>query len=203
MQGLPPPLLADTCKRLKIEQEILQFIEALGNTPTSRIARPDLQLLVLSSLPSWPDSHAIRVIDSDNRVIQQYPDRNLPNDKVLLVKKSDYENARLLDTVITNDEVTQALLGELPDSSNDRLFKLVKQIVEFTEKEKPQLLNSLYLRSESDSPEWVRQFKAHHPQLPTSSVQAILGQATPRNSSNCNKESPRSAPCRAGAPVGR
>lgn len=175
-----PPLLADTCKRLKIEQEILQFIEALGNTPTSRIARPDLQLLVLSSLPSWPDSHAIRVIDSDNRVIQQYPDRNLPNDKVLLVKKSDYENARLLDTVITNDEVTQALLGELPDSSNDRLFKLVKQIVEFTEKEKPQLLNSLYLRSESDSPEWVRQFKAHHPQLPTSSVQAILGQATPR-----------------------
>lgn len=87
MQDLPPPLLADTCKRLKIEQEILQFIEALGNTPTSRIARPDLQLLVLSSLPSWPDSHAIRVIDSDNRVIQQYPDRNLPNDKVLLVKR--------------------------------------------------------------------------------------------------------------------
>lgn len=175
-----PPLLADTCKRLKIEQQIQQFIQALGNTPSSRIARPDLQLLVLSSLPNWPDSHAIRVIDTDNRIIQQYPEGNRANDKALLVKKSDYENARLLDTVITDDEVTRALLGELPPSNDDRLFKLVKQIVEFTEKEKPQLLNSIYQRSEHDGSELVRQFKVHHPQLPTSSVQAILGQATPR-----------------------
>ncbi|MCS3512199.1 NEL-type E3 ubiquitin ligase domain-containing protein [Pseudomonas grimontii] len=175
-----PPLLADTCKRLKMEQEIRQFIEAIGNTPTSRIARPDLQLLVLSSLPSWPDSHVLRVVDTDNRVVQQYPDRNRPNDKALVVKKSDYENARLLDTVITDDEVTQAVLGELPDSRDDRLFKLVKQIVEFTEREKPQLLESIYQRSEDRDTELVRHFKVHHPGLPNSSVEAILGQATPK-----------------------
>ncbi|MBN0979320.1 hypothetical protein JTY93_21270 [Pseudomonas hygromyciniae] len=175
-----PPLLTDTCKRLKIEQQIQQFIQALGNTPMSRIARPDLQLLVLSSLPSWPDSHAIRVVDADNRVLQQYPEGNHSNDQALLVKKTDYENARLLDTVITHDEVTQALLGELPASRDDRLFKLVKLIVEFTEKEKPQLLKSIYQRSENDGGELVRHFKVHHPQLPTSSVEAILGQATPR-----------------------
>ena len=175
-----PPLLADTCKRLKIEQEIQQFIEALGNTPNSPIARPDLQLLVLSSLPNWPDSHVIRVVDTDDRVIQQYPARQRPDDKALLVKKSDYENARLLNKVITDDEVTQALLGELPTSSDDRLFKLVKQIVEFTEREKPQLLESIYQRSEEEGPALVRHFKAHHPQLPTSSVRAILGQATPK-----------------------
>lgn len=175
-----PPLLADTCKRLKIEEQIQQFIEALGNTPTSRFARPDLQLLVLSSLPNWPESHVIRVVDTDNRVIQQYPERNRPGDKALQVKQRDYENARLLDTVITNDEVTQALLGELPDSSDDRLFQLVKQIVEFTEREKPQLLKSIYQRSEQEGSALVRQFKAHHPQLPNSSVQAILGHATPK-----------------------
>lgn len=175
-----PALLSDTCKRLKIEEEIQQFIEALGNTPTSRIARPDLQLLVLSSLPGWPDSHVLRIIESDGRVIQQYPDRQRPDDKVVQVKRQDYEHARLLETVIADNEVTEALLGELPASKEDRLFKLVKQVVEYVEHEKPQLLKSVYQRSEDSSSELERQFKVHHPQLPNSSVKAILGHATPR-----------------------
>lgn len=179
--GKPAPaLLADTCKRLKIEQEIQQFIEAIGNTPTSRIARPDLQLLVLSNLPNWPDSHVLRVVDADNRTLQQYPDRDRPSDKALVIKQTDYENSRLLDSVIGDDEVTRALLGELPDTQDDRLFKLVKQIVQFTEKEKSQLLQSIYQRSEDPGNALVQHFKVHHPQLPNSSIQAILGQATPK-----------------------
>lgn len=177
---MAPPLLVDTCKRFRIDQEINQFIEAFYETPTAAIARPDLQLLVLSSLPEWPDSHVLQIVDSENRVTHQYPERSRPNDLPVKITESDLQKARLLEKIIIHDDVTLALLGELPATQEQRLFQLITRIVDYTLREKTQILHSLYRRSESGGSEPVRQFKAKHPNLPTSTITAILGHASPR-----------------------
>ncbi|QHF43411.1 hypothetical protein PspS35_06245 [Pseudomonas sp. S35] len=175
-----PPLLVDTCKRFRIDQEIDQFIDAMYETPIASNARPDLQLLVLSSLPEWPDSHVLQIVDDNYQVTHQYPQRSRPDDLTVKITESDIKNARLLENIITHDDVTLALLGELPTTHEQRLFQLITRIVEYTDREKAQILHSLYQRSESGGSESVRRFKAKHPDLPTSSVTAILGHASPR-----------------------
>lgn len=132
-----PPLLADTCKRLKIEQEIHRFIEAMRAEPTSRSAQPHLQMLVISSLPDWPSSHVLQIVDRQNRVLQQYPVSQAPDAQAVKVTEHDYKDAKLLEVLSQNDAITQGLLGELPASHDERLFKLVKKIVEFAQREKP------------------------------------------------------------------
>lgn len=73
------------------------------------------------------------------------------------------------------------MLGELLSSAEERLFKLVKKIVEFAEKETNHLLNSLYQESEHRSPNVARErFKAAHADLPNNTVDSILDHATPR-----------------------
>jgi hypothetical protein len=178
--GAAPPLLVDTCKRFRIDQEINQFIEAMYETPTAAIARPDLQLLVLSSLPEWPDSHVLQIVDNNNRVTHQYPQRSRPGDLPVKITESDFKHARLLENIIANDDVTRALLGKLPAAHEQRLFQLITRIVDYTDREKAQILRSLYQRSEFEGSEPVRRFKAKHPELPTSTVTAILGHASPR-----------------------
>lgn len=61
-------LLADTCKRFKIEQQIQHFINALRVNPNTCEAEPALQLLVISALPGWPDNHRLQIVGPGNEV---------------------------------------------------------------------------------------------------------------------------------------
>lgn len=175
-----PPLLADTCKRVKIDEEIQLFIQAMRADPTSINARPELQLLMLTALPGWPADHVLRIVDSQQRVQQQYPAHNATHAQVVQVTEQEYKDAKLLATVISNDRVCQGLLAETPTSGEERLSKLIKKILDFTEQERVQVFNSLYARSEVGSAVLEKRFKGKHPNLPTSTVKAILGHATRR-----------------------
>ncbi|MGB4484234.1 MAG: NEL-type E3 ubiquitin ligase domain-containing protein [Pseudomonas veronii] len=176
-----PPLLADTCKRFKIEQQIQHFINALRVNPNTQEAEPALQLLVISALPGWPDNHRLQIVGPGNEVRYQYPASAGPNAETILVTEQDYRDARLLNQLTGYDTLINALLGELPSSAEERLFKLVKKIVEFAEKETNHLFNSLYQESEHRSPNVARErFKAAHADLPNNTVDSILGHATPR-----------------------
>lgn len=177
----PPPLLADTCKRFKIEQQIQSFIDALQANPNTREANPDLQLLVISSLPGWPDSHRLQITGADGQVRYQYPDNGLSNAQTITVTDQQYKDAQLLNELIHNNGLISALLGELPAAPQERLFKLVKKIVEFAQKETHSLFNSLYRESEHSQPNGLlERFKAEHADLPNRTVEAILGHATRR-----------------------
>lgn len=175
-----PPLLADTCKRFKIDEQIHQFLEAIRTNPTSHIARPDLQLLMLQGMQGWPADHVLQIVDSQQRVLKQYPADTPPNAQVIKVTEQEYESGRLLEIVIKNDKVCQGLLNETPPSHDDRLFKLVQKLVEFTQQKRTQVFDSVYAQSELNGSAQEKRFKAHYPQLPTSTVKAILGQASSR-----------------------
>ncbi|MBY8948074.1 hypothetical protein J1G35_19630 [Pseudomonas sp. SH10-3B] len=182
-----PPLLTDTCKRLRIDQEIDRFIEAMYELPTTSSARPDLQLLVITSLPGWPASHVLQLVDSDNRVIHRYHERPQSDQQTVEISVATLENPRLLEALLPHDEVVRGLLGQLPETLEQRRIQLITRIVEFTDRERAKILESLYRQSESEGTEPQRRFKAMHPNLPNNTVKAILGQATTRELKQLNE----------------
>lgn len=176
-----PPLLADTCKRLKIDEQIQLFIQAMRADPSAPLARPDLQLLLLTGIGGWPSDQMLRIVDSEQRMLKQYPTTQTPpNADILKVSELDYNAGNLLGIVIKNDKICQGLLAETPASDDERLFKLVKKVITFTEQHRARVFDSIYAQSELKGSPQVKRFKVKYPNLPTSTVDAILGHATPK-----------------------
>ncbi|TFY88043.1 hypothetical protein DYL61_25080 [Pseudomonas nabeulensis] len=176
----PPPLLADTSKRFRIERDILLFIEAMTTFPINRNARPSLQLLLVTALAGWPNSHALEIVDADGKVLRQYPSSRRADAEYIRITEEQSRGAEPLENIALNNTVTRAILGELPSTQEERLFKLAKKVAEHAYRERAQLFETLYAQSEQSGTPLERRFKAHHPDLPGSAVRAILEHATPR-----------------------
>lgn len=174
----PPPLLEDTTKRVGIERQILHFIQAMSTASARHNARPTLQLMLLSLLPGWPDSHALQVVDKHNQVLIQYPAKVKAPVQIIRVSQGNARGATPLYDAALNDSLVQALLGELPATVEERQFKLAKRIAEYAYRERAQLFEQFYAQSEQPGTLLETRLKQHHPQLPVSAVRAILGQAT-------------------------
>lgn len=182
-----PPLLADTCKRFKIDEEIQLFLKAIRIDPAAKTARPEIQLLALIGLRGWPSDHVLQIVDEQQRVLKQYPDTAPATARRITVTEQDYLDGKLLGAVIKNDHVCQGLLAETPASDDERLFKLVTKIVAYTEQERMGFLDSIYASSERNGSAQEKRFKAKHPNLPTSTVKAILSHASPRELKQLNE----------------
>lgn len=65
----PPPLLRDTVKHFNLDQEITDFNldRAEGRTVTAH--SPLIQFHLLRSLPQWPDSYTLKVVDSQQHTL--------------------------------------------------------------------------------------------------------------------------------------
>ena len=174
----PPPLLEDTTKRVGIERQILHFIQAMTTASARHNARPTLQLMLLSLLPGWPDSHALQVVDKRNQVLVQYPAKVKAPVQIIRVSQGNARGTTPLYDAALNDTLVQALLGELPATIEERQFKLAKRIAEYAHRERTQLFEQFYAQSEQPGTLLETRLKQHHPQLPVSAVRAILGQAT-------------------------
>lgn len=183
----PPPLLQDTSKRFHIEREILQFIQAMSVYSATRNARPSLQLLLVTSLPAWPDSHALEIINAQGQVIQRYPASSGASSERIQLTEAQSRGLEPLTRIVLNDQVCRALLGELPTSQEERLFKLSKKIAEYAWRERAQLFDILYAQSEQGATSLERRLHAHFPQLPVSAVKAIIGQSSPNELKQLHK----------------
>ncbi len=174
-----PPLLADTCKRFTLEQQLQHLLDTMRTDPTSRTAQPAAQLLILLALPGWPDSHTLQITDSQGQVLKQYPPGATRRITVPISEVS-YLDGKLLPTLVQDTHITQGLLGELPVSVDERLFKLVKKIVTYANSNMGSLFDSFYAMSEDKVSDPQKRFKRQHPALPNSLVNAILDRATPQ-----------------------
>ncbi|UII72616.1 NEL domain-containing protein [Pseudomonas sp. HN11] len=176
----PPPLLHDTSKRFRIEREILQFIKAMSVYSATRNARPSLQLQLISSLPAWPATHALEIVDSQGRVIRRYPSKHAANAEAVRLTEAESRSLEPLKNIALNDQLCRVLLGELPTSQEERLFKLSKKIAEYAWRERAQLFDILYAQSERGTTSLERRLQVHYPQLPLSAITAILEQSSPK-----------------------
>lgn len=174
----PPPLLENTSKRFRIEREIVFFIDAMRTYSAHRNARPSLQLLLVTALPTWPDTHALEIIDSQGKVLNRYPSMSHHDSATIKIPEADSKGRDALKNIALNDSLTRALLGELPEKQAERRFKLAQKIAEHAHRERAQLFAILYEQSESGGTALERRFKAHFPGLPGSAVTAILEQAS-------------------------
>lgn len=178
--GAPPPLLADTSKRFRLERDLLHFIQAMTTYSAIRNVRSDLQLLILTGLPGWPATHVLQVVDSEGKALAQFPPAAGKDAQKVVIQEADSRTSNLLNSTVMNDAVIQAILGELPSNHEERRFKLAKKIAEYADQERAQFFETLYITSERGSNEQENRFKAHHPHLPFSAVRAILQHATPK-----------------------
>lgn len=176
----PPPLLKDSSKRFGIERQILHFIKAMSTYSATRTARPSLQLLLVRNLPQWPASHVLELHDDAGRTTAHYPAANVGAPNKIRMSEAQRHGLEPLTHLIRNDALTRALIGELPASQDERLFKLAKKIAEHAYRERAQLFDTLYAQSERDGNALHTRLRHHYPQLPSSALQALLDHATPK-----------------------
>lgn len=176
----PPPLLKDSTKRFDIEAQILHFIKAMTTYSATRTARPSLQLLLVCALPQWPASHVLQVHDESGRTTAHYPAANADAPHKVRMSQAQSRSLEPLLNLVRNDDLTRALLGELPEGQQERLFKLAKKIAEHAYRERSQLFDTLYAQSERNGNGLHNRLRNHYPQLPASAIQALLDHATPK-----------------------
>lgn len=182
----PPPLLKDSSKRFGIEGQILHFIKAMTTYSATRTARPALQLLLVCALPQWPASHVLQVHDEQGRTVAHYPPANASAPQKVRLSEAQSRSVEPLTTLVRDDALTRALLGELPEGQEERLFKLAKKIAEHAYRERTQLFDTLYAQSERNGNRLQNRLRSHYPQLPASALQALLDAATPKELKHLN-----------------
>ncbi|MBY8939706.1 hypothetical protein J1G31_06445 [Pseudomonas tolaasii] len=176
----PPPLLKDSSKRFGIEHQILHFIQAMTTYSATRMARPSLQLLLVCGLPQWPASHVLELYDDAGRTTAHYPAANAGAPDKIRMSQARSRSLEPLAPLVRNDALTRALIGELPASQDERLFKLAKKIAGHAYRERAQLFDTLYAQSERGGNALHNRLRHHYPQLPGSALQALLEHATPK-----------------------
>ncbi|MGU9856055.1 NEL-type E3 ubiquitin ligase domain-containing protein [Pseudomonas sp. LF245] len=182
----PPPLLKDSSKRFGIERQVLHFIKAMTTYSATRTARPSLQLLLVCGLPQWPQSHVLELHDDSGRTVAHYPAANAAAPQKIRLSQEQSRSVEPLTHLVRDDALTRALLDELPEGQEERLFKLAKKIAEHAYRERDQLFNTLYAQSERSSHPLHNRLRSHYPALPTSALQALLDHATPKEIKQLN-----------------
>ena len=182
----PPPLLKDSAKRFDIEGQILHFIKAMTTYSAARTARPSLQLLLVCALPQWPASHVLELHDEAGRTVAHYPAANAGAAQKIRLSQAQSRSLEPLKSLVHDDALSRALLGELPEGQEERLFKLAKKIAEHAYRERAQLFDMLYAQSERSSNALHNRLHRHYPQLPGSALQALLDHATPKEIKQLN-----------------
>ena len=184
----PPPLLKDSSKRFGIERQILHFIKAMTTYSATRTARPSLQLLLVCALPQWPASHVLELHDELGRTVARYPAANAAAPHKISLSQAQSRSLEPLTHLVRDDALSRALLGELPEGLEERLFKLAKKIAEHAYRERSQLFDTLYAQSERNGNGLHSRLRGHFPDLPASALQALLDHATPKEIKQLNNQ---------------
>ncbi|MGY2376967.1 NEL-type E3 ubiquitin ligase domain-containing protein [Pseudomonas sp. SDO524_S393] len=186
----PPPLLKDSSKRFAIEREILHFIKTMTHYSAAGRARPSLQLLLVCALPQWPKSHVLEVHDEAGRTITHYPAANAHAPQKIRMSREQSRSLEPLLRLVSDDMLTRALLGELPEGQEQRLFKLAKKIAEYAHRERGQLFEMLYAQSEPNGNGVEGRLRNHYPQMPSSAIKALIEHATTQELKQLNEGGP-------------
>jgi Leucine-rich repeat (LRR) protein len=182
----PPPLLADTLKRFKIDQALQDFITQLNSDDPRVYGQADVQtqLQILTSYGLWPASKTLRFLDAHGKTQWAFPGR--PDASVVQVHESQLKKGDLLSVLVESldESERKALLEEPADQPAPhapiRAGALRKKIARLAHDKRFSLFDSRY-RSEERTPGATLQKiidAAPEPGLPVSVAQELLASAT-------------------------
>lgn len=172
----PPPLLMDTWKRFKIEEDIKGFVHKLQAHHTLSEARSDFQLLLIQSLPGWPRDKVLQIVDAQGTTLKEYGvdlDSALPRIRLSI---DATRNGGFLRTLLMNlnEADTRALVGEYSPVIETRMLALAKKIAAHALKREANLFRSVYESLEHSADPHVTLVQKNHPQLPTSVIEQLI-----------------------------
>lgn len=100
----PPPLLVDTLKRIKIDEQLQDFIDQMNSdAPWFIKSRPQTQLWLLSQTHLWPESKTLRFLNAKGETVWEHKGRE--NAAVAQIHEAQMHNGDLLKTLLeTLDE---------------------------------------------------------------------------------------------------
>lgn len=172
----PPPLLMDTWKRFKIEDDINDFVKNMQAHHTLSKASGDFQLLLIQSLPGWPRNKVLQITDAQGAVMKEY---GADLDSALARIRISIEasrNGRFLRTLLMNlnEADTRALLGEYNPIIENRMLALAKKIAAHALKREANLFRSIYENQEHSADPHVQLVQKQHPHLPKSVIEHVV-----------------------------
>lgn len=180
--GQVPPLLADTIKRFKIDQDIQTFIEQIGsNQPDIYLkADPVTQLELLNTCGFWPQTRGVRLTDAQGQTLWQSPAPDVPR---LQIDVTRLNSGDLLKTMLLalSDEEARAMLSEefgLPSPGLESRTRSLRQtLVQLAQRKRQSLFEQRYRKLERGALPAVQTLIDAEPGLPTSVAERLMGTA--------------------------
>lgn len=182
----PPPLLADTLKRFKIDQQLQDFLAQMNSDDPAIYTKadPQTQLQLLISYGLWPSSKTLRVLNASGTTLWEFPgDADASTVQVL---EAQLHNGDLLPTLIEglNEPQRKALLEEEfglpPASSRTRATALRKKLARIAHDKRFSLFESRYRGLDRTTEPRVQKIidSASRPGLPSTLAAELLAAAS-------------------------
>jgi Leucine-rich repeat (LRR) protein len=180
--GQVPPLLADTLKRFRIDQDIQSFIDQIGSDQPERFLKADpvTQLELLNENGYWPANKGLRLIDENAQTLWQSPAPDVP---IVQIDAARLTDGDLLKTFLLtlSDSEARTLIGEEfghPSSTPENRAQRLRQILALLAEQKRQsLFDRRYRRLERGARAAIQVVMDAEPGLPRSVAQAIVNTA--------------------------
>ncbi|POF39021.1 hypothetical protein B0D71_28450 [Pseudomonas laurylsulfativorans] len=180
--GQVPPLLADTLKRFKINQDIQTFIEQMGSDRPEMYleADPVTQLELLNDNGYWPQTKGLRLMDAHGQTLWQSPAPDVPR---VPIDVTQLNNGDLLKTFLLalSDEEASTLMGEefgLPSPRLESRTRSLRQtLARLAQRKHQSLFDQRYRRLERGAPAAVQILMDAEPGLPRTIAEAIAATA--------------------------
>ncbi|MFJ2323463.1 dermonecrotic toxin domain-containing protein [Pseudomonas sp. NPDC087817] len=176
-----PPLLADTIKRFKIDQDLQVFIEQLDSAEHYRDADPLTQLQLLTEHGAWPSGKRLCYLNSQGELIwQSSSDEALPT---ITVRQNSAQDADLLKNLLESldEQDVKGLLGESfggPTLALDvRTQALRRQLSQFARQHRCAMFESRYQQLETTADPLAAPIRHYEPLLPASVTRELLDTA--------------------------
>lgn len=185
-QQTPPPLLADTLKRFKIDQQLQDFLVQMNSDDPAIYtqADPQTQLQLLISYGLWPSSKTLRVLDASGKTLWEFPGE--AGASTMQVLEAQLHNGDLLPTLIEglSEPERKALLEEEfglpPASSRTRATALRKKLARIAHDKRFSLFDSRYRGLDRTTDPRVQKLidSTSRPGLPSTLAAELLSSAS-------------------------
>jgi Leucine-rich repeat (LRR) protein len=183
-QQTPPPLLADSIQRFKIDQQLQRFIDQLDSNVAEQYRRADpvTQLQLLTEHGRWPSSQRLRLANQQGELLwQSSADESLP---LIELRQASLIDGDLLKTLLASldEQQTKALLAESfggPMPSLDvRSQTLRQQLAHLARRHRSSMFESRYQALQHIDDPLAQALVSHDPSLPASITRELLDTAT-------------------------
>ncbi|MGC6370387.1 dermonecrotic toxin domain-containing protein [Pseudomonas sp. K2I15] len=180
-----PAALADTLKRFKIEQDIDTFIRQMNSDDPAQYGQAStmtqLQLLCIDGV--WPQTRALRVVDSQGKTLWHFaPNPRAPQ---VTINRGQLKNGDLLKAILLglDESEIKTMLGEEPGRPAHTLAArnqaLRQKLAKVAQTQKNSLFESHYRAVNRPAHAQAQHLMDSAPGLPATMADILATQATP------------------------